>query len=131
MNTKKEISQLEDVKLLVDEFYAKVRQDDLLKDIFEERLGDEWTAHLQNMYRFWQTLLLNEYTYSGSPSMKHMNLPIHQPHFDRWLALFHATIDQYFTGEKAEEAKVRAERMAMMFQAKLASYRNSGNQGLM
>ncbi len=130
MNKKKEISQLADVKLLVDEFYAKVRQDNLLKDIFEERIGDHWEPHLQTMYRFWQTLLLDENTYSGSPSMKHMNLPIHQLHFDRWLALFHATIDQYFIGEKAAEAKVRAERMAMMFQSKLASYRSTGNQGL-
>ena len=130
MNTRKEISQLADVKLLVDEFYSKVRQDALLKDIFEKRIGDHWEPHLQTMYRFWQTLLLDENTYSGSPSLKHMNLAIQKQHFDRWLELFCITIDQYFTGEKAEEAKVRAERMAMMFQSKLASYRNTGNRGL-
>ena len=70
------------------------------------------------MYRFWETVLLNNHTYHGSPFAPHAKLPISAEHFERWLELFLETIDANFTGEKAKEAKWRAEKMAEMFQYK-------------
>ncbi|WP_432329955.1 group III truncated hemoglobin [Mucilaginibacter sp. P25] len=52
---------------MVDSFYTKIRQDDLLGPIFNERIGDKWSEHLEKMYSFWQTTLLGEHTYSGRP----------------------------------------------------------------
>ncbi len=119
MGTQKPILAFEDVKLLVDNFYDRVQNDDLLSPIFERVVKGNWQPHLDKMYRFWQTILLNEHTYSGSPFAAHTPLPIEKQHFNRWLELFHQTIDENFTGEKAEEAKWRADSMGQIFHHKL------------
>lgn len=127
---KKEIENIEDIKLLVNEFYSKVRADELLADIFNSVIKDKWPIHLEKMYTFWQTVLLREHTYYGSPFVPHADLPVGKMHFDRWLELFYQTLDEHFTGEKAEEAKWRADKMAQMFQLKIASYRADSRRPL-
>lgn len=117
--TKKDIESIEDVQLLVDSFYDKIREDKLLKDIFNGIIKDQWPEHLEKMYRFWQTILLYEHTYSGSPFKPHSNLPIEKLHFDRWLKLFKQTINEHFSGKNADEAYERAEKMAIMFNYKI------------
>lgn len=121
----KEILTLDDVRQLVDSFYEKVRTDELLKDIFNDKIQDRWPLHLEKMYRFWQTILLEDHTYFGSPFAPHAKLPIAQEHFERWLILFNENIDAQFDGAKAKEAKWRAEKMAEMFQHKIAYYKSS------
>ena len=116
---KEDIKNLTDVKLLVDSFYGKIREDSALKDIFNNKIEDRWPEHLQKMYNFWQTVLLEEHTYYGSPFMPHAKLPVKLEHFERWLALFYTTVDDLFEGEKAEQAKWQGQRMAEMFHAKI------------
>lgn len=120
MTQKKDIATLSDIKQLVGLFYGKVREDDLLADIFNGVIQDNWPAHLEKMYRFWQTVLLGEHTYYGSPFAPHARLPVQGEHFDRWKLLFIQTVDENFLGEMAAEAKFRAEKMAEMFQLKIA-----------
>lgn len=115
----KEILTLEDIKTLVDTFYGKIREDDLLAGIFNERIRGRWPQHLEKMYTFWQTVLLGEHTYYGSPFMPHASLDVYHRHFERWLSLWYATLDELFSGEKAEEAKWRSARMAEMFEYKI------------
>lgn len=122
---KKDISTLDDIKLLVDRFYGKVREDEKLKDIFNNRIQDRWPEHLEKMYRFWQTVLLDEHTYYGSPFLPHAKLPVYKEHFDGWLKLFYATVDELFAGEKAERAKWQGQRMAEMFHSKIEYYKNN------
>ncbi|MEJ8755622.1 group III truncated hemoglobin [Pontibacter sp. H259] len=127
MTEKKDILHLDDVKRLVDTFYTRVRADEMLGPIFDESIQDRWPVHLDIMYRFWQTVLLDELTYQGAPGSKHITLPVDAAHFDRWIQIFYTTIDELFTGEKAEEAKWRARKMADMFASKIAYYQqNSG-----
>jgi hemoglobin len=126
MAEKKELMTLDDVKTLVDRFYGKVRADELLAPIFNERIRDRWPEHLEKMYRFWQTVLLGEHTYMGSPFPPHANLPVDKSHFDQWLKLFKETLDEFFRGEKANEAKWRADKMAEMFQLRLSYFREQG-----
>jgi hemoglobin len=90
-----DIQTLDDVKLLVNKFYEKVRGDETFADIFNERIGNKWPEHLEKMYRFWQTVLLEEYTYFGAPFPPHANLPVAHFHFEKWLKLFHATVDDF------------------------------------
>lgn len=123
-----DISDLEDVKLMVNEFYGKIRQDDLLKDIFNSVIQNHWPEHLEKMYSFWQTVLLNDRTYSGRPFPPHMQLPVDQTHFDRWLALFTTTVDELFEGKVAETAKWQANRMAQMFLSKITYFRENHQQ---
>lgn len=127
---KEDIIQIEDIKLLVDTFYDKVRQDNLLAPVFNERIQDRWPAHLQKMYTFWQTVLIGPHTYFGSPFPPHAGLPVDASHFQKWMDLFVATIDGLFEGKTAEEAKWRAAKMAEMFQFKIAHYRTTSMKNL-
>ena len=127
----KEIETIEDIKLLVDSFYGKVRNDSLIGPIFESVIQDRWPTHLEKMYRFWQTVLLGDYTYSGTPFPPHARLPVEQQHFDAWLKLWYETIDSLYTGKKAEDAKWRGEKMAEMFLSKIEYYRSQGSTPLL
>ncbi len=127
---KKDILSLEDVKLLVDTFYGKVREDKLIGPIFDERIQDRWPEHLAKMYTFWQTVLLGEHTYYGSPFPPHAKLPVEKIHFERWLTLFSETLNDLFTGEIAAEAMWRANKMAEMFQFKIHHYRQNSTNSL-
>lgn len=123
---KGDISTIEDVRLLVDTFYGRARSDELVGPIFNDAIQDRWPAHLAKLYTFWQTILLGQHTYTGSPFMPHSVLPLEKAHFDRWLQLFHATLNELFTGPTAEEAKQRSVMMAQMFQFRMAEHARSG-----
>lgn len=127
MHEKHDVTELDDVKRLVDTFYDRVRQDSMLGDIFNTVIQDRWPAHLAKMYAFWQTVLLEEHTYHGSPFVPHANLPVDATHFDRWIELFSGTADELFAGPNTERAKWQGERMASMFLAKITYYQNNAS----
>jgi hemoglobin len=129
MAQSKDITTLEDIKLLVDSFYSKIQKDEFIGPIFNEKIGDRWPEHLEKMYRFWQTILLEVHTYSGSPFPPHKQLPVSKEHFDRWMEIFTTTTDRLFTGPTAEEAKLRAKNMAEMFNYKIDYFRNEAQNG--
>lgn len=122
---KKDIQDLSDIKLMVDAFYDKVRLDDLIGPIFNEVIQNNWKTHLEKMYTFWQTILLEDYTYSGRPFPPHANLPVNQLHFDRWKKLFTEIVQLNFEGQKADEAIWRADKMANMFLSKITYFREN------
>jgi hemoglobin len=124
----KDIQTLDDIKLMVNTFYKKVETDLIIGPIFNGIMQGNWQPHLNKMYGFWETVLLEVHSYSGSPFPPHAKLPLEKMHFERWLNLFSATIDSLFTGEKATEAKWRAEKMAEMFHYKIEYFRNSGQK---
>jgi hemoglobin len=119
-----DITTFEDIKLLVDTFYSKVQKDEFIGPIFNEKIGNRWPEHLEKMYRFWQTILLEVHSYSGSPFPPHKQLPVAKEHFDRWMEIFTKTTDSLFVGPLAEEAKLRAKNMAEMFHYKIDYFRN-------
>ncbi|SDW82862.1 hemoglobin [Flavobacterium degerlachei] len=129
MTQNKDITTLEDIKLLVDTFYGKVQKDDFIGPIFNEKIANRWPDHLEKMYRFWQTILLEQHTYSGSPFPPHKHLPIDKIHFDRWMQIFTTTVDVLFTGAIADEAKLRAKNMAEMFNYKINYFRDADQKG--
>lgn len=131
MSGLKDIETLEDVQLLVNSFYAKVREDDMLKDIFNNVIQDRWDIHLEKMYRFWQTILLEEHTYFGAPFVPHAKLPVEKEHFNRWVQLFVENTDAHFRGEKAERAKWQGSKMAEMFNSKIQFYKNNTSTPLL
>lgn len=116
-NTKiKILESRADIELLVNSFYAKVKEDELLAPVFRHV---DWPAHLPIMYKFWASMLLGEQSYQGSPFDKHKDLPVQTLHFDRWVLLFCEAVDEHFTGEKADEAKSRGQHIAAVFQHKM------------
>ncbi|MGH2622736.1 MAG: group III truncated hemoglobin [Sphingobacterium sp.] len=123
--SKTDINSITDIKLLVDEFYTKIQNDELLGPIFNKVIQNHWSQHLEKMYKFWQTILLGEHTYYGSPFPPHAKLLIEKKHFDQWLGLFKETVDKHFIGELANKAKWQGERMAEMFQFKISYFQQN------
>lgn len=125
----KDITTLDDIKLLVDTFYNKVQKDEFIGPIFNEKIANRWPEHVEKMYRFWQTILLEVHSYSGSPFPPHKQLPVDKAHFDRWMEIFTETVDTLFTGAIADEAKLRAKNMAEMFNYKINYFRDAEQKG--
>lgn len=127
---KQDIQSREDIELLVDTFYAKVRANSILGHIFDEIAKVNWEEHLPKMYAFWASLLLGEHSFSGNPMQKHIALsqraPMTNVEFSEWLLLFSETVDTLFEGEKAEEAKVRAANIARLMLHKIRHYEQIG-----
>lgn len=121
-----DIKDKADIKIFVDAFYNKVRIDTTIGPVFAARIpNDNWTPHLERMYSFWHTVLFGVQDYRGNPFAKHATLPIQATHFERWIGLLTETIDELFKGEKAEEVKMRANKMGLLFQSKLEYIRDN------
>ena len=128
---KKDISTMADIREAVDAFYGRVRKDSLIGPIFEDKLQGQWPRHLDIMYRFWGTVLLDgEHSYTGQPFLPHAGLPLERAHFDRWLALWEETLRAAFAGPVADDAILRSKKMAMVFMAKLEDIRQHGGRPL-
>jgi hemoglobin len=123
MDEKLDIQTRSDVELLVNSFYKKVEKDELISHFFNEVVVLDWSKHIPVMYDFWESILLDKHNYKGNPMPAHVSLneksPMKKEHFDRWIQLFSSTIDELFTGEKAELAKTRALSIATVMQIKL------------
>ncbi|HTO17197.1 MAG TPA: group III truncated hemoglobin [Edaphocola sp.] len=120
---RQDIHTIEDIKILVDTFYSKVQIDELIGGIFMGTIRD-WPTHLEKMYRFWSTILLDAQTYRGQPFLPHSSMPVEQKHFDRWLGYWHETVDEFFSGNVAEEAKFRGALMSRIFLSKIKQIQN-------
>ncbi len=124
----KELENIEDIRLFVDEFYEKVRNDALIGPVFFEKIPADWQPHLNKMYAFWNAALFGVPGFKGNPFAKHAPLKIGPEHFDRWLQLFYETIDGHFEGAMAVDAKKRAELMAGMFLNRLQKMTNGADK---
>ncbi len=120
---KKDIENREDIKVLVNSFYQKVKKDAVIGYLFLEVVDINWEKHLPVMYDFWEMLLLDGSAYKGAPMRPHLEINqkerLTQAHFDRWLSLFNATLDEHFEGKVTEEAKVKAWNIAQTWAYKL------------
>lgn len=118
-----------DICRLVDNFYLKVRGDQLLGPIFNEAIAeDAWPHHLQTMYQFWQSMMLKTGTYSGRPLPAHVKhaqkTPFTKDHFDQWLRLFRQTAEETVP-DYAPDFITRAERVADSLQMGINFYLTS------
>ncbi len=119
----KKLQTRRDIKCLVDKFYEQVVKDSLLGPIFNDVAKVDWDTHLPKMYNFWESILLGSSQYEGNPMEKHIQLsqktPLSPAHFNRWLTLFYETVENNFEGEKAREAKIRAQSIAKIMEYKV------------
>lgn len=120
---KNDITNRDDIKLLVDTFYNKIKANPVIGHIFNDIAKVDWEHHLPKMYSFWASLLLGEHSFSGNPMQKHIALSklttMSEVEFSEWLSLFIQTTDELFEGEKAEEAKTRAANIARLMLHKI------------
>lgn len=104
------------IRLCVEQFYGKARQDELLGPIFNSKVVD-WEVHLRVITNFWSHALLGTKDYKGSPFVHHMNLPVELAHFTRWLELFEETAHHTLSPALAAKALAKANHMAESFKA--------------
>jgi hemoglobin len=116
MNT--DIINEKDIELLVNNFYNKLLLDELMAPHFH---GLDLKNHIPRIISFWEMVLLDKPGYKTNVFDKHSHLQINQKHFDRWVELFSETVDEFFSGEKANLAKHRAAILGYTFGSKMAS----------
>ena len=120
---RKKIEDRKDVEMLVDRFYEKVKTDKIIGFIFNDIVRVKWERHLPTMYDFWENTLFYTGNYNGNPMEIHTRLnkivPLTPKHFERWTDLFTRTVDELFSGEKADLAKQRAVSIATVMQIKI------------
>src|SRR5215510_13710532 len=120
---KNDIEHIDDIKLLVNNFYDKVKADETIGYIFNDIAKVNWEKHLPVMYNFWENVLFFTGTYNGNPMASHIGMHhkvnFTTNHFKQWLNLFISTVDEMFEGNKAELAKQRAISIATVMQLKI------------
>lgn len=125
---KEDINTREDIALLVDQFYKKVRANTILGPVFNQAITN-WDEHLDHLTTFWESSLFMgkplKKKYKGNPLDVHVkvdqenNNSITEHHFGIWLNLWFETIEQFFSGENAELAKRRARKMGTFIHLKI------------
>ena len=121
---KKDITNRDDIYVLVTSFYEKVRKNDLLGPFFNGKIKD-WNEHLERLTTFWESSLFLKTKYYGDPLEAHVKVDresgnkINELHFGTWLNLWFETINEHFEGENAENAKRRARKMGTFLYLKI------------
>lgn len=105
---------------LLDAFYARVREDDLIGPVFNDAIHD-WPHHLARIGDFWSSVMLSSGRYKGNPVARHL------PHaarltpaaFERWLQIWRQTTDEHVPGPLAHALQAKAERIGESLQLAL------------
>jgi hemoglobin len=108
---------------MVRRFYADVAQDDILGPMFNDVAHVDWAEHLPKLTAYWCRALLSQPGYEGNPYRAHREVharcAFERKHFERWLDLFHETLDLAWTGPKVEQAKALARKVAFVHSKQL------------
>jgi len=108
---------------MVRRFYQDVAQDDLLGPMFNDVAQVDWNEHLPKLAAFWARALLGIEGYVGNPYRAHALIndraPFTVAHFDRWLELFHDTVELGWTGPNAQRALTLAHNVARVHASQL------------
>ena len=118
-----DITTRADIEFLLTKFYEQAFADRVIGYIFTDVTHLNLETHLPVITNFWEDLLLTSHNYSGNPVKVHLHIdklsPLQPEHFAAWLNLWEQTIDTYFAGDKATEAKLRAANIAKIMMAKI------------
>lgn len=113
----------EEITEMVRRFYADVAMDDLLGPMFNDVARVDWSEHLPKLTAFWCRALLDLPGYGGNPFRAHAQVhdrrAFTSAHFERWLSLFHETLDLGWIGPNAERAHQLADNVARVHSQQL------------
>ena len=93
---------------MVRRFYADVAQDDLLGPMFNDVAKVSWADHLPKLTDFWCRALLG-----------HVKRAFTRAQFERWLSLFHETLELGWSGLLADRAGELADNLARVHSQRL------------
>lgn len=107
----------EEIILLVEGFYAKVQDDEVLGPVFGKAVED-WPGHLERMSAFWSSVMLTSGRYKGNPMAAHLKHrdAIRAEMFPRWLELWSKAARETLDEAGAAKVFAKAERIAESLQ---------------
>lgn len=112
-----------EVAEMVRRFYQDVAQDDLLGPLFNDVAQVDWSEHLPKLTAFWCRALLGIEGYQGNPFRSHSEIHARSAltvaHFERWLQLFHETVELGWVGPNATRALELAHNVARVHSQQL------------
>ena len=126
---KRDIQNREDIYLLVKVFYKKLMNDDLMHHFFVDfEQPEHLEIHLQTLVDFWDNILFFSGGYRKNAMAPHLKLhqkkPFKTEHFNSWLSMFNASVNELFEGEMAHVAKSRALSIATVMKIKVSELNN-------
>ena len=111
-----DIADRADLVELLRDFYGRAFRDPLLGPVFVDIARMDLETHLPVICDFWQTVLFRTGTYRRNALQPHLRVHaranLTAAHFERWLVLWRATVDERHAGPRAELAKRQAGRIA-------------------
>ena len=121
----RDLSTPREIAEMVRRFYQDVAQDDLLGPMFNDVAKVDWGEHLDKLTSFWCRALLDLDGYDGNPFRAHAAIHEREPftpeHFERWLQLFHDTVELGWVGPNATRALELAHNVARVHSRQLGS----------
>ena len=119
----KDLTDRADVRVLLQRFYGRAFDDEILAEPFSELRAKGLDSHLPVMCDFWETVLFRAGLYHRNALLAHRQLdersPLCAKHFTRWLTLWNDTVDQMYCGPAADRAKIQAGRIAKAMHRRL------------
>src|SRR5579875_3424359 len=104
MSEKRDIENRADLVNMLQAFYKKAFQDELIQHFFLEVVPLDLEHHIPLIADFWESVLFNTHNYRRNVMQLHLDMnqlsPIRKEHLDRWVQLFTATIDDFFEGPR-------------------------------
>jgi hemoglobin len=129
----RDIETREDCERLVRDFYTRAFVDPIIGFLFTDVAHLDLEAHVPRITSFWETILLGAQSYNGGAfaphAALHAKVALRPGHFDRWVWLWSQTVDDHFSGTRADLAKHHARRVARAFHARLNGLPEPYGQG--
>jgi hemoglobin len=125
-----DIESREDLFTVVELFYKKLFEDKDLQHFFVAFSEPEnLKKHLMVLVDFWDGILFHSGAYTKNAMQPHIeknkDIPFEALHFEKWMYLLSAAIDERFEGLNAEVMKSRAQSIATVMQIRILHTSNN------
>lgn len=115
----RDIATREDIDALMTTFYGRAMADPVIGYLFTDIAQLDLAHHLPVIGDFWESTLFGTGNYARHgrhPLLIHAALdrlePLRVEHFRRWLEIFNRSVDESFSGTRANHAKQRGQAIA-------------------
>ena len=121
---KKDITNREDIDLLMHTFYKRLLEGNTISYIFTDVVKIGLQTHIPIIADFWESILFHRNVYNNNSIKIHLDMnrktPLLKHHFDTWIRKFNECVEELFEGSVATMAKERALSIATVMQIKIA-----------
>ena len=118
-----DISNQDDILLIMTNFYKKLLDDDRINYIFTDIVKIKLEEHLPILVTFWSQAILGTGGYTNNLTQIHLDIDkkvkLTTELFEIWLSHFYETVDELFSGLNSEKIKTQALSLATIMKIKI------------